>query len=103
MYSQMAMLQLEKGDITNARRYYNLATDSRETLADSLAALSALSRIHEAEGDYKNAYKEAEIVYDNTYRLTDKIITHPYTALVNDYYRSEVDQKRQCFIGLNSV
>lgn len=93
MYSQMAILQREKGDIVKAKEYYDLASGCQRTLADSLAALHALSRIYEADGDYRNAYNLTIYTNGNSNQLINKLITHPYTALINDFYRSETHRK----------
>ena len=93
MLSQMALLKLEKGDLTGAREYQGLAAECQHAVTDSLAAVFALSRIREAERDYENAYRLSKLVDNESNPMMNALITHPYTALINDYYHAEARRK----------
>lgn len=93
LLSQMALLKLEKSDLTGARQYHDLAVGCQQTAADTLAAVYALSRIYEAEGDHEKAYRLTVMVDEQSDPMMDTLITHPYTTLVNDYYHAETRRK----------
>ena len=93
MLSQMAELVLAKGDITKAKHYYDLAIAAQQNATDSLAALAVLSQIYEAEGDFKNAHLLNVAAQNAATNSTNVLITHPYTALLNEYFHSEVGRQ----------
>ena len=93
MLSQMAELVLAKGDITKAKHYYDLAIAAQQNATDSLTALSVLSQIYEAEGDFKNAHLLNVAAQNAATNSTNDLITHPYTAVLNDYFHSEVGRQ----------
>lgn len=89
----MARLKSATGDIEEARQYWKLATERQEDESDSVAALWALSDIYKAEGDYKEAYLLNESVEERQTNLVNELITHPYTALLSNYFRTEANRK----------
>ena len=93
MLSQIAELHLAKGDIAEARHFYDLAIAAHLSASDSLATLAVLSQIYETEGDFKNAHLLNIAVQNNATHSTNDLITHPYTALLNDYFHSEVSRQ----------
>ena len=93
MLSQMAELVLAKGDITKAKHYYDLAIAAQQNATDSLTALSVLSQIYEAEGDFKNAHLLNVAAQNAATNSTNDLITHPYTAVLNDYFHSEIGRQ----------
>lgn len=95
LLSQMARLKLLNGDgdISAARQFQKLATELQENESDSLAALSVLAEIYESEGDYKNAYILNMSMQDSIANMVNKRISHPYTTLLNNYFRTEATRK----------
>ncbi len=93
MLSQIAELLLSKGDITKAEEYYLLAIDSQQNKSDSLAAEWILTQLFASNNDYENAYSHLAELHKILIKGTNRLITHPYTALINDHYRSEVSRQ----------
>lgn len=93
MYSQMAELKLSKGDVIAAKRLLEYAKEQQEDVSDSLAAQSVLAEIYAAEGNYKDAYMLNTSLQDSITERVNKLITHPYTTLLNNYFHTETNHK----------
>ena len=92
--SSMVSLKLRQGDTAGALHYYNLALAACQNAADSAAADWALVELYKAQGNYKKALNLQESLDNIIYKETNHLISHPYTALLTDYYHEETKSKQ---------
>lgn len=92
--SGMVSLKIKQGDIVGAKRYYDLALTARNNASDSAAADWAFVELARAQGNYKEALDRQTSLDNITNQATNRLITHPYTALLIDYYHEETLNKQ---------
>lgn len=89
MLSQMAGVKLRNNKLAEAQYLFDLALDSRQSQADSLAADYVLADFYVRDLDYKSAYSLQKALGSKASLRANRLITHPYTAAISSFYRSE--------------
>lgn len=88
LLSQMAFVKLRLNEPDNALSMYRQAVSLAETKADSIAASLFMSKYSADAKLPQEAYDLYIKAQNDHIRTANRLITHPYTAIVADHYRN---------------
>lgn len=112
LLAQMAKVKLRLGDPDGAFERGQRALESAKNRSDSMACQVFLADYYKHKNDYKLAYQFYFKALNSNIALENRLISHPYTANVNDYYRlrnqenimrKEAAEKRNLILAMCSV